>query len=71
MPMNWSRGKSLGVYRQLMVTGRGGSFSGRVTGLVGQGKGIKDRVGQETIMGDEDEQSILQKCHIEPIIMYN
>lgn len=56
-----------------MVTGRGGdmSFSGRVTGLVGQGKSIKDRVGQETIMGDEDEQSILQKCHIEPIIMYN
>lgn len=56
-----------------MVTGRGGdmSFSGRVTGLVGQVKIIKDRIGQETITGDEDERSILQRCHTEPIVMYN
>lgn len=73
LPMNWSRGKAVGIYRQVMVTGRGGdmSFSGRVTGLVGQGEIIKGRIGQETIMRDEDEQSILQKSHIEPIIMYN
>lgn len=73
LPMSWSSGKSLRIYGQLMVTGRGGhmSFNGRVTGLAGQGEIFKGRIGQETIMGDEDEQSILPKCHVEPIATYN
>lgn len=47
------------------------SFNGRVTGLAGQGEIFKGRIGQETIMGDEDEQSVLQKCHVEPIATCN
>lgn len=46
-----------------MVAGRSRdiSFSGVVTGLIGKGKIKKDRNGQDMVMGDEDEQSTVQK----------